>query len=95
MRREKQQELEQLPQGYYEAEINTVLEELQQLPLNFSVQHLDDIVEARASVLEVWQPQFFSTSLKSSSLGLLMLYANVGACGDVGSRSCAWAVGHT
>lgn len=53
VQREKQQELDGLPDSYYQEDVNTVLQELQRLPVDFTVQHLDDIVEARASVLEV------------------------------------------
>ena len=53
VQKQKQQELEGLPDSYYQTDVNTVLQELQQLPVDFTVQHLDDIVEARASVLEV------------------------------------------
>lgn len=52
MRREKQEGLDALPQTYYDGSLNMVMHELQQLPTDFSVSHLDEVVEARASVLE-------------------------------------------
>ena len=59
VQREKKEELDALPQSYYDASLNMVMHELQQMPTDFTVAHLDAVVEARASVLEVLLLQRF------------------------------------
>ena len=45
--------LNKLPEEYLQEEFDPVLFELQQLPPTFDEQALDNIVDARATVLEV------------------------------------------
>lgn len=50
----REEALSRLPEGYFAEEFDSVLFELQQLQTGLTESDLDSVVDARASVLEVW-----------------------------------------